>query len=61
LRFTHAAAAVLVACPSCDEALYEVDDPAQLIGYRLATDLLESQVMDAALAAALPRPSDPTR
>jgi hypothetical protein len=61
LRFTHAAAAVLVACPSCDEGLYEVDDPAELVGYRLATDLLEMQVMDAALAASLPRPSDPTR
>ena len=61
LRFTHAAAAVLVACPSCDEALYDVDDPAELIGYRLATDLFEPQVMDAALAASLPHPSDPAR
>ena len=49
-----------MACPSCDEGLYDVDDPAELVGYRLATDLLEMQVMDAALAAALPRPSDPT-
>jgi hypothetical protein len=60
LRFTNAAAAVLVACPSCDEVLYDVDDPAQLVGYRLANDLPESQVMDAALAAALRSPSDPS-
>jgi hypothetical protein len=61
LRFTHAAAAVLVACPSCGEGLYDVDDVAELVGYRLANDLPESQVMDAALAVSLPRPSDPAR
>jgi len=61
LRFTHAAAAVLVACPSCGEGLYDVDDVAQLVGYRLANDLPESQVIDAALVAALRNPSDPVR
>ena len=58
LRFTHAAAAFLVACPSCGEGLYEVDDVAQLVGYRLADDLPEYEVMAAAIAVALPTPSD---
>ena len=50
LRFTHAAAAVLVACPSCDEELHEVSDVAELVGYRLLTDPPEVQIMAAAMA-----------
>jgi transcription initiation factor IIE alpha subunit len=60
LRFTRAAAAVLVACPSCGEGLHEVDNVAQLVGYRLATDAPEAQVMAEALAVSLRSPSDPT-
>jgi predicted nucleic acid-binding Zn-ribbon protein len=60
LRFTRAAAAVLGGCPSCGEGLHEVDDVAELVGYRLATNEAESEVMAAALAVSQPRPSDPT-
>lgn len=60
LRFTRAAAAALVACPSCGDPLEEVGDVVELVGYRLATDPLESQVMAAAMAVSLRSPSDPT-
>jgi hypothetical protein len=58
MRFSRAAAAVLEACPSCGDQLSELGSAADLIGFRLATDAPEAQVLSAALAASLRAPQD---
>lgn len=58
LRFSRAAAAVLEACPSCGDRLDILDAAADVVGFRLATDAPESQVLSAALAASLRVPQD---
>jgi hypothetical protein len=58
MRFTRAAAAILEACPSCGDQLHVLDAAADVLGFRLATDAPESQVLSAALAASLRTPQD---
>ncbi len=60
LRFTNAAAAVLVACPACGDDLHQVGDIVELVGYRLSTDSPEAQIMAAAVAVSLRNPLDVT-
>jgi predicted nucleic acid-binding Zn-ribbon protein len=59
VRFSRAAAAVLEACPSCGDKLHVLDAAHDVIGFRLATDAPEAQVLSAALAASLRVPQDP--
>jgi hypothetical protein len=58
LRLTRAAAAVLEACPSCGDQLHVLPAAADVLGFRLAIDEPESQVLSAALAASLRVPHD---
>jgi predicted amidophosphoribosyltransferase len=54
LRLTRAAAAYLVACPSCGEPLQSVPSAEEILGYRLVTDDDRTDALPQAVAVALP-------
>ena len=58
LRFSPAAAATFVACPSCGDELSTVTGAADLVGFRLADDVPDELVMAAAKALVPQAPLD---
>ncbi|WP_156027700.1 hypothetical protein [Candidatus Solirubrobacter pratensis] len=54
LRFTRAAAAYLVACPTCGEPPRPVDTADRVLGYRLLSDDDRSDTLPHAVAVAMP-------
>lgn len=56
LRFTRAAAAHLVACPTCGEPPQPVLSAERLVGFRLVSEPDRWDDMPAALAVSLPVP-----
>jgi hypothetical protein len=58
VRFTHATAVHLVACPVCGEPPQSAPSAGHLLGYRLAREDVDdfSAVLPVAVAVALPAP-----
>jgi hypothetical protein len=55
LRFSRATGAHLLSCPECDQPVESVPSGEYVLGYRLASPVVEDAPVAVAVAVALPR------